>query len=226
MEDQQNLNIIKSITETFEKVYGCPRLSNKRNPLDELIFITLTLRTHEKNYSETYLRLRRKFYPWKKLIDAEVGQIADAISTGGLARQKAERLKSTMEMIENGHKKPSLKFLKDMDDAACEEYLTKLPGVGIKTARCILLYSLDRQVFPVDINTMRIFKRLGIIGSGWDYKRPWVHDKLQEMVPINLRHQLHVGLVLHGRRYCHPRNPDCMGCIISAHCTYSKKINA
>ena len=214
--------LIFTISKLFKKHYGLPRLSNKKNPLDELIFILLTLRTHETNYSSTYKNIRNRFYPWSKLINAKTTDISKSITSGGLGKQKAQRLKQTINIISNDCGKVSLNFLKKLDTKKCESYLTLLPGVGIKTARCILLYSLNRPVFPVDINTMRILKRLGIIDKTLDYKRDKAHNIIQSMIPHRLRYQLHVGLVVHGRKYCLPKNPKCKDCFVVNYCSSGK----
>lgn len=215
--------LINRISRKFEAEFGQSRLSNKKNPLDELIFIILTIKTHEKNYQKTYLNFRRKFKPWSKILNTSVFEISKSIESGGLGMQKAVRLKESLEQINTLNGSMTLNHLKKLNTENAEKYLINLPGVGKKIARCVLLYSLDRQVFPVDVNTMRIFKRLNLINQDLDYKRDWVHDYLQDMVIPEHRYQLHVGLVLHGRKYCLPRNPKCELCIINSYCDYWKE---
>ena len=84
-----------------------------------------------------------------------------------------------------------------MTDAPLEAYLAALPGVGLKTARCVMMYSLDRAVFPVDTHCMRLFEHLGIIEGRMRFE--YAQDPLQDMVPPRIRRSLHVNAVALGR---------------------------
>jgi endonuclease III len=96
--------------------------------------------------------------------------------------------------------------------------LVRLPGFSWKTARCVLLYSLDRDVFPIDSNTFRVLKRAGILPASAVYRRRSLHDALQAAIPAPSRRAFHVNLVVHGQRTCLPRAPHCAECVARASC--------
>ena len=134
---------------------------NRKNPLDELLFIICSIQTNEDLYRLTFASLKARFPKFDSLAKAKEKQIAKAIADGGLARQKAAVIKKLLKAIVKEFGRPTLAPLHGMADHQCERFLTSLPGVGPKTARCVMMYSLDKQVFPVDLHCWRICRRLG-----------------------------------------------------------------
>jgi len=193
---------------------------NRRNPLDELLFILCSIQTNEHNYRASYSSLRRRFAKFVDLHEASAEGIADAIVMGGLARQKAATIKGIMRALVQRFGRPTLTPLHRMSDDECEQVLTSLPGVGKKVARCVMVFSLGRDVFPVDTNCWRICRRLGWVrptrrnGSCG----PRDMDRLQAKIPLHLRFSLHVNMVSLGRDFCTPRNPRCDDCPLEPYC--------
>jgi endonuclease III len=105
-----------------------------------------------------------------------------------------------------------------MNDEEAERLLIRLPGLSWKAARCVLLYSLGRDVLPIDSNTFRILKRTGVLSRRAVYRRRTLHDAIQAAVPAHCRRALHVNLVVHGQRTCLPRDPHCPCCPLNADC--------
>jgi endonuclease-3 len=99
-----------------------------------------------------------------------------------------------------------------MDTEAAEAVLLRLAGLSWKGTRCVLLYSLGREAFPVDSNVFRVLKRIGVVARGAVYRRRSLHDKLQDLVRPERRRALHINLVVHGQRTCLPRAPKCGDC--------------
>src|SRR5262249_8427187 len=110
--------------------------------------------------------------------------------------------------------------LRKMSDEDAEKHLLALPGIGIKSARCILLYSLERQVFPADNHCLRISQRLRWIPKA-DFNKGTA-NALQNGIPPSFRGDLHVGMVLLGREFCLPKNPRCRECPILKFCQTGK----
>lgn len=192
---------------------GHAPLGNKRNPLDELIYIQLSVRTRESTYQSTYAALRRLARgSWERLLDVPVAILAQVLEGGGMGQVKAERLRGQLLGIRARFGRTSLAPLRRMEDAEIEGFLRSLPGVGPKVARCVMLYSLDREVFPVDSNCRRVLSRVGLLPPQVHVKAG--HDFLQQLVPKHLRRSLHVNLVHHGRAICVPGNPRCEVCPI------------
>lgn len=208
------------LSELLDRAYEAPEgdLGNKPDPLDEAIYITLTLQTDLRRATMTWARLRAAFPTWDQLATARTARVASVLREGGLHRRKARTIKQLVATVKNLTGELSLTLLRHMTDTEAERFLLRLPGFSWKTARCVLLYSLDRDVFPVDSNTFRILKRIGILASSAVYRRRSLHDTLQGAVPEASRRAFHVNLVVHGQRTCLPHAPRCGGCVVRLTC--------
>jgi endonuclease III len=196
--------------------YGTPRLGNKRHPVSELVFIILSARTKGREHEAAYRRLRKRFRTWEHVRCARVDAIARTINDAGLGRIKAAQIKGLLKKLTTDFGSLSGTPLRSFDTPSLEHYLTSLPGVGLKTARCAMLYALDREVFPVDTHCMRLFEKLGLIGGRLRFE--YAQDPLQAMVPPALRYSLHVNAVAHGRETCVSSDPRCGQCPIRCLC--------
>ena len=194
--------------------YGAPEavLGNQPNPLDEAVYIILSFQTDLRRFRATWASLRAAFPRWDEADRAPVKDVADVLCAGGLHRQKATAIKRLLRAVYDEFGRLSLAALREMDDAAAERVLTRLPGLSWKGARCVLLYSLQRDVLPVDGNTFRILRRAGVIPGSSVYRRRSLHDALQTAVPAHRRRNFHVNLVVHGQRACLPGTPRCESC--------------
>ena len=201
----------------LRREYRTASLGNKRNPLDELIYIQLSVRTREGTYHSTYPSLRRLAGGrWDRLREIPVKAIVQSIRAGGMAGVKVARIRGMLDVIAKRFGRATLSPLGRMNDDDAESFLRSLPGVGPKVARCVMLYSLDREVFPVDSHCRRVLARLGLLPEDVDIKQ--AHDFLQALVPKPIRRSLHVNLVHHGRAVCAPVNPRCGECVLLARC--------
>lgn len=215
--DSAWLSSKEALAASLRRSFGVSSLGNKRNPLDELVYIVLSTRTPPESYQTAYRQLRRAFPLWEHLAEASVQDIADAITVGGLQAKKARQLRGIAEALRDRFGRVSLAPLHQMSDAEAEKVLLELPGVGVKVARCVLMYSLDREVFPVDRHCLRVVRRLGWV----DPSRPLgkkLADEIQEAIPGPVRKQVHVGMILLGRSICLPSNPSCSYCPILQMC--------
>jgi endonuclease III len=193
---------------------------NLRDPLDELLFIICSTRTTERGYLDTYNALRRKFPQNGQLVAAPASEIAEAIRRGGLSLKKAAQIRDIVSTCVARFGEPSLKALQAWPDAECERFLLSLPGVGKKVARCVMLYALDRAVFPVDQHCWRVSLRLGWIRRTRKNRSgsPRDEERLQEKIPPAYRFSLHVNMISLGRDCCKPIRPDCGRCPITSVC--------
>lgn len=201
-------------------MYGAPEadLGNQPDPLEEAIYIILSFQTDLARFKATWSRLRSGYRSWAALERASVQQISSVLREGGLHKQKARTIRRFLASVRELTGELSLDFLREMTDADAERILTRLPGLSWKGARCVLLYSLGRDAFPVDSNTFRILKRTGVMSDSAVYRRRVVHDALQAAVPAFRRRALHVNLVVHGQRTCLPRDPLCRCCPVLTNC--------
>jgi endonuclease III len=209
---------IRAVSRTLKRTYRSPRLHNKRDPLNELVFIVLSAKTAERRYLRTYAELRRSFPGWWSILRSRRGAVAKVIAAGGLAIKKENQLRGLLTSLETALEGRNLSGLRTRSTSELESFLVRLPGVGLKSARCVLMYSLDRAVFPVDTHCRRVLGRVGVI----EPKRltDSVQNEIQAIVPPRIRYDLHVNLVAHGRAVCHSRRPDCPSCPVSRICDY------
>ena len=212
---------IRDIAATLKKRYGDFDHYNLKDPLDELLFIICSTKTGEASYRSTFRSLKETFPTHLRIAEAPAEYIAQPIASGGLSNQKAMAIRNLFDIIVAKFGEPTLKPLRKMSDKDAEDFLLTLPGVGKKVARCVLMYSLGRQVFPVDTHCWRVTRRLGWIRATQKDKHcaPRDMDRLQSKIPPELRYSLHVSMISLGREICTPAVPQCDRCLISVWCS-------
>ncbi len=211
---------IADICALLEEEYGRPDTKPRYGPLDEFILTILSQNTSAANYTRAFGRLRERFGSWEDVRTAPVSEIEDAIRPGGLANVKAPRIKRALDELLERTGSLSLDFLAQMPDGEARDFLMGFDGVGIKTASCVLMFSLNRPVLPVDTHVHRLSTRLGLIDGRVSAES--AHHVLQEIVPEELVYSFHVGLVTHGRRVCRAQNPACGECALLELCTHGQ----
>ena len=214
---------IAEICALLDGEYGRPDAKPRYGPLDEFVLTILSQNTSAANYTRAFDRLQSRFQDWETVRTAPVAEIEDAIRPGGLAKIKAPRIKQALNEILERTGGLSLDFLAEMPDEEAREYLMRFDGVGIKTASCVLMFSLGRPVLPVDTHVHRISRRLGLIGSE---SAESAHHTLQAMVPDELVYSFHVNVVTHGRRICKAQNPLCDACVLLPICHHGPSLLA
>lgn len=192
--------------------------------IDELILTVLSQHTSDINRDRAFDGLNRRFGSWEEVAVASPAAIADAIRPGGIADVKARRIKVILDEIRRREGTLSLERLHDLDDQTVADYLCELPGVGPKTAACVLVFSMGRPAFPIDTHVHRIARRLGWITDKASAER--AHDELAPKVPPEIRYDLHVALIDHGRKICKPRMPRCSDCVVFDLCEAGPKLLA
>lgn len=209
------------IADRLVAAYGTPVLGNQPDPIDEIFYILLAAKTTDVLYRRTHAALRSRFPTVDQLCNASVEEIARCIQGGGIGNLKASRIHRIANTItaELGND-PSGK-LKRMTASEAYTFLAGLPGLGSKSALCVMMCSLGHDVFPVDVNVSRMAVRLGAVPA---HRKHYHYQKLlPPLVPDGRSKELHVGMVVHGRTVCVPRNPKCDGCLIRYLCKYWKK---
>jgi endonuclease III len=186
--------------------------------IDEIIATVLSQHTSDRNSERAFAQLKDLLPTWEQVLEAPVGQVADAIRCGGLAEVKARRIRQILAAIAEGEGRIDLSRLDDLDDAAVFEYLTSLPGVGPKTAACALAFSMGRAAFPVDTHVHRIVTRLGWIPPGTGAEA--AYRILNPRIPADIRYDLHLALITHGRTVCRAQRPLCDRCVLRDLCGF------
>ena len=211
------------IDETLRAAYRTPDLGNKVDPLDEILFLLITQRTRIDLARRVYADFRREFHPWRKVLRPENrARLKRALNRGGRGNLRYRAVTQMLTAVRKRVGGMSLEFLRGEPRAEAEEFLLSLPGVGRKTAYCVLMYSLRHPVFPVDSNIIRIFRRAAILApagvalNGVDHRT--AQRKIAPVIPEEIAYSLHVNMVMHGREVCLERNPRCDVCPIRLHC--------
>lgn len=224
--------LIERIDELLEARYRSADLFNLADPLEEVIFILLSQQTREAVYRRVYAELRHRYPLWVDAAAAPIAKLEAILRPAGLQRRKAVQLKHVLAAVARVNTErgigpladpPSdltLTFLNEFDDPAAERFLVGLPGIGPKSARCVMSYSLDRAAFAVDTHVHRIFQRVGVLPS---LGRKGDHDPFQDVVPAPRRRRLHINLVHHGREVCRSRNQRCGDCILVSFCQQGRE---
>jgi endonuclease-3 len=212
---------IKEVHELLLEEYGHHLWKPHRDPLSELVRTILSQNTSDVNSNRAFSRLRARFPQWEQLLGAGVEEIVEAIRPGGLGRIKAPRIQAALRAILEQRGDLDLSFLKDVEIHKARAWLESLDGVGPKTAACVLLFSLERPVLPVDTHVLRVSRRVGLIDAGTSAEK--AHDVLGGMLPEDAIYDFHVNMVAHGRQVCHAQRPLCDVCVIAPHCDYLHK---
>jgi endonuclease-3 len=209
---------VERVISALRKHYGSPGRRAGGDPLDHLIGTILSQNTSDANTDRAYRALRERFPTWEQVRDATDAEVAQAIRSGGLAEQKAPRIRRILQILTAERGRPDLGFLSDMATEEAREWLQTLPGVGPKTASCVLLFALGRDVFPVDTHVERIAKRLGLVPA--NTAPEGVQHALEALTPEGGCLEGHLLLIGHGRALCRARSPLCQQCPVSAMCAF------
>jgi len=215
---------VAKIIEILEKEYGICNQQQMEDPVDVLIRTILSQNTSDINSRRAFSALKTNFDSWQSVVSAPVERIAEVIKCGGLFRVKAARIKKILEQIETQQGYISLDFLRSKSDEEAKSYLMHLPGVGHKTASCVLLFSLGKPYLPIDTHILRVAKRLGLIDSKTSAKR--AHELLQEMIPKDKIYQFHLQMMRHGRQICQAHRPRCERCALGIICPSAASRNS
>jgi endonuclease-3 len=210
---------VRALRARLRLVYGTPGAEPHGHPIAELVLTVLSQSTNDRNRDVAYFRLRDRFRgdTWREVRDAPVDVIEEAIRPGGISKVKSARIKSILaEISETSRHGLSLDWLAERSVPEAQAYLTSLPGVGRKTAACVLLFALGMRDVPVDTHVSRVGTRLGLFRP----KAPFLemHDEMLALTPRGAELELHMNLLRHGRRTCHARRPECGDCALARMC--------
>jgi endonuclease-3 len=216
------LNNITELVTNLSKLYGMPKIQPHGDPLAELIMTVLSQNTSDKNSGRAFMQLLRNFDDWNDVANATTKKIEKTIRSGGLAKQKAPRIKVILQEVysyTNGTWNLDMLATKPVEDARA--WLLSLPGVGPKTAACVLLFALNRPALPVDTHVERVSKRLELITEKTPLAK--AHIELEKLVPPDMYYSFHMLMIKHGRRICSALKPRCIDCPLQRNCPSRKK---
>jgi len=212
---------IKKINELLIGFFGIPRRNKKKpDPVDILIGTILSQNTNDKNSYQAYRNLKRKYSKWEEVAMLPPSKIEKIIKVAGLGKQKSKAIKNVLKGLMEKNGRISLKYLNGNDDETTINKLTEFDGVGVKTASCVLLFSMNRNVCPVDTHVHRTLNRIGLVNSSSPDK---TFTELFGNIPEGAAHSFHTNLIRLGREICKPSNPNCEICPIRKICRYELK---
>jgi endonuclease-3 len=200
----------EQIIERLSAVYGEPVWRPHGDPMTELVLTILSQNTSDTNSGRAFMRLVKAFPDWRLLMEAPVDAIEREIAVGGLAKQKAPRIKASLEAVWQARGSFDLEFLRDLPLDDAKAWLRELKGVGPKTAACVLMFALGRPALPVDTHVHRVAQRLGYVSPKASAEQ--AHGLLEAMLPEEQVYPFHILLIKHGRRLCRAQRPLCAVC--------------
>jgi endonuclease-3 len=208
------------LRDRLREIYGKPSAPPHGRALDELILTVLSQSTNDRNRDVAFLALRRRFgdpqagtIDWRALRDAPLAQVEEAIRPGGISKVKSTRIQAILRAI---GEPLSLDWMREAPVADSRAALCALPGVGRKTAACVLLFSFGLREIPVDTHVARVGTRLGLLRPGAPFEE--LHDTMLALARPGEELELHLNLLRHGRRTCFARAPACARCELARSC--------
>jgi endonuclease III len=206
---------VRRIRDRLRERYGVPGMAPHGRPLDELVLTVLSQSTNDRNRDVAFLRLRERFPSWEAVRDAPLEEVEEAIRPGGISKVKSARIQAILRAI---GEPLTLDWMRDAPLQESRRQLCELPGVGRKTAACVLLFSFGLADIPVDTHVSRVGTRLGLFRPGAPFEE--LHDAMLALTGRGEELELHVNLLRHGRRTCHARSPACGACVLRRMCPW------
>jgi endonuclease-3 len=204
------------IIDLLSREYGRPHWRPHGDPTAELVLTVLSQNTSDTNSGRAFARLRDAFPDWQAVMSADVRRLEEAIRPGGLAPTKAPRIQALLHEVWRRRGSFDLSFLADQPLEEARAWLRSLPGVGPKTAACVLLFSLGRPALPVDTHVRRVARRLGLVPAKASAEK--AHELLEARLEPEEVYPFHIALVKHGRHTCLAQRPRCPSCPLRGGC--------
>jgi endonuclease III len=223
----QNASQLKSkvrrVVAALEKHFGEPNTRRRVDLIGSFVVTILSQHTSDLNAERAFGVLKSKFPEWEDVANATPRAIARAIRSAGLSNQKSGRIRDFVRWIKTTFGDYDLTPMRKMTDGEITTLFTSVNGIGIKTVYVVMLFSLGRDVFPVDTHVHRICRRLGLMPEKATAER--VHHLMAPLIAEGKSMSLHVNFLRLGRTICHARKPKCPECPLRKLCDYAAKRN-
>jgi endonuclease-3 len=204
---------VRALRARLREMYGVPVMEPHGDPLGELVLTVLSQSTNDRNRDVAFLRLRRRFASWEAVRDAPLEDVEEAIRPGGISKVKSARIQDILHAVGDPL---DLSWMREAPVPESRDHLTALPGVGRKTAACVLLFAYGLRDVPVDTHVGRVGTRLALLRPGARSEEQ--HDEMLALTPAGAELELHVNILRHGRRTCHAQRPQCGACALRRMC--------
>jgi len=206
----------------LNETYGRPVWHSHGPPLDELVGTIISQATADVNTERAFAELTTRFPNWESVMNAPPEAVIAAIRSAGLSNMKGPRIQNALRHIHRERGELSLDFLADIPLGEAMAWLTRIEGVGPKTASIVLLFSFGRPAFPVDTHVYRVGGRLGLIPPRTTADQ--AHAVMTALGPPETYYPMHINLIRHGREICRARNPQCHICPLQDWCDYYRAV--
>ena len=204
--------------------FGQPLWESRNEPLDELMGTILSQHTSDVNSERAFLALKRAYSNWEAVRDAPEAELVGVIRPGGLAVVKAARIQAVLRALSpETDDVLALPDLRRMRRADAVRFLTSLPGVGRKTAACVLLFGAHVPAIPVDTHVHRVALRVGLVQPRTTPDAAC--DVLEAAIPPAEQYAFHINLIRLGRQICKAQRPHCPSCPLQAGCKYALQLS-
>ena len=198
-----------------------PEWRPHHDPIGELVLTLLSQNTSDTNSGRAYQQLLAKYKSWSDVISAPINELEQTIKIGGLAKTKARRMQLLLSKLRdvtgrdlNTDLLSSRLTTLNLEEA--KKWLMELPGIGPKTAACVLLFAEGRSALPVDTHVFRVSQRLGLIPVKMSPAA--AHTELESQLRREDFYAFHMALIRHGRNICKAQNPLCKCCPLEDSC--------
>jgi endonuclease-3 len=208
---------IVPVLDALREYYGKVKQPD-RDPLQVLVRGVLSQNTSDVNSARAYDNLMETFGSWEKIARADASEVQKAIQSGGLAERKARTILAALRWLGEEDGTYSLDFLGNNPPEEGEKLLRQIKGVGVKTARLVLLFGFEMPTFVVDTHVLRVSQRLRLVPENCGREK--AHRLLSDLVPPKRTYCAHMNMIEHGRTLCRPSSPDCDGCPVRQWCVY------
>jgi endonuclease-3 len=241
--DRTRPALVADVLSGLASAYGHPTWERRLDPTSELVLTILSQNSADINAERAFESLRIAFPSdrpaeahlpgagwggtglseapppdWLAVEAADLPDLIEAIRPGGLAAQKAPRIQAALRTIREERGSHSLEFLGEMSALEARDWLTRIGGIGKKTASVLLLFCFGTPLMPVDRHVERVSHRIGLIPP--KATADDAHDLFLAMLEPDEMYEAHVNLIQHGRAICHARRPDCDRCPVAPRCRF------
>ena len=212
---------IREIVDRLAEVHGELPWERRYDPVSELVTTILSHSTTDVNQDRAFAELRRRFPTWEEVREAPTAEVIDAVKVAGMASQKGPRVRRALEIVAEDGRGDDLEWLAEVTLEEALDFLVAIPGVGPKTAGCVLCFCFNRHILPVDTHVHRIALRTHMVPPKTDPIT--TQEKLTRAVPEGQAFSAHMRMIAHGRTICDARSPRCEQCPVLELCPFGRK---
>ena len=220
---QSEVERANKILNVLRENFTLPKwVSSRSSDFETLIVTVISQNTADRNTARAFENLSKKFpITPEALSKAPLSEIEEALKVAGLYRNKARTIKRLAKIVMEKFG-GSLNFIHELPFEEARKALLELPGIGPKTADVLLLFRAKKPTIPIDTHIKRVSKRLGFVNQNADYEE--IRESLQALYDAKDYFEVHILLIMLGRKYCKARNPKCVECPVNKLCMTGNKM--